>query len=44
MAAALLMLDGKGGLHGWQHLFLIEGVLTVVFGVALKVRSTPVRA
>jgi ACS family tartrate transporter-like MFS transporter len=29
----LLDLDGRLGLHGWQWLFLIEGVPSIVFGV-----------
>ena len=32
VAAALLSLDGLAGLHGWQWLFLVEGLLTVAFG------------
>jgi len=31
-AATFATLDGKNGLHGWQYLFLIEGVVTI--GVA----------
>lgn len=37
MAAALLLLDGTLGLHGWQWLFLCEGLPTIAFGVVLKV-------
>ncbi|KAH7121310.1 major facilitator superfamily domain-containing protein [Dendryphion nanum] len=32
-AATFATLDGKNGLHGWQYLFIIEGVVT--FGVAI---------
>ena len=39
LAAALLLLDGKLGLHGWQWLFLAEGLPTVAFGVFLKVSN-----
>lgn len=33
LALGLLSLDGRGGLHGWQWLFLIEGSLTCVMAV-----------
>lgn len=33
LSAALLGLDGLFGLHGWQLLFLIEGIPSVVMGV-----------
>lgn len=39
LAAALLSLNGKLGLRGWQWLFLIEGLPTVAFGFLLKVRA-----
>lgn len=42
LAAALLLLDGTWGLHGWQWLFLCEGLPTIAFGVVLKVRCCPV--
>lgn len=29
LALGLLELNGKGGLRGWQYLFLVEGVMTV---------------
>ncbi len=35
LGGALLQLDGLLGLAGWQWLFLIEGLPTVVFGVIL---------
>ena len=38
LAAALLLLDGTFGLHGWQWLFLCEGMPTIIFAVVLKVR------
>ena len=31
----LLGLDGVGGLHGWQWLFLLEGAPTVLLGMAM---------
>ena len=41
LAAALLSLDGVGGMRGWQWLFLVEGVPTILFGIALRVRLAP---
>lgn len=35
MAALLLALDGAGGLHGWQWLFLLEGVPAMALGIAI---------
>ena len=32
IASALLLADGAGGLKGWQWLFLIEGIPTIVLG------------
>ena len=38
VSEALLSLDGRLGLHGWQWLFLLEGLPAVVLGVlALRV-------
>ena len=37
LAAALLLLDGTWGLHGWQWLFICEGLPTVMFAAVLKV-------
>ncbi len=37
LAAALLLLDGTLGLHGWQWLFICEGIPTIIFAVVLKV-------
>ncbi len=37
LAAALLLLDGTFGLHGWQWLFICEGLPTIIFAVILKV-------
>src|SRR3954451_8295301 len=38
LAGALMKLDGAGGLHGWQWLFMIEGVLPVVLGFVVLAR------
>ncbi len=35
IASTLLGLNGLGGLHGWQWLFLSEGVPTMLFGVSV---------
>ena len=37
LAAALLLMEGAGGLHGWQWLFIIEGAATALWGVVLAV-------
>ena len=33
LSTAILQMDGLGGLKGWQWLFIIEGVPTVLFGL-----------
>lgn len=38
LAAGILYMDGLGGLRGWQWLFILEGSLTAIYGVLLKVR------
>ena len=35
LAGALLRMDGRGGLHGWQWMFLLEGVPSAVMGVTV---------
>lgn len=35
LAYAFDTVSGSAGLSGWQYLFLFEGLLTVVFGVAV---------
>jgi MFS family permease len=35
LGAALMQLGGTAGLHGWQWMFLIEGVPTVLVGIIL---------
>ncbi|KAK9785772.1 hypothetical protein WJX73_007109 [Symbiochloris irregularis] len=36
LAAALLLLEGKRGLHGWQWIFLVEGAITLAYGLVVK--------
>ena len=33
ISTAMLSLDGWLGLHGWQHMYILEGIPTVVIGV-----------
>lgn len=35
MAGSLLGLDGRGGLEGWQWLFLVQGLPTVLIGLVV---------
>ena len=35
LSSFLLKLDGKAGLHGWQWLFLMEGVPTFLMGISV---------
>ncbi|BCR87211.1 uncharacterized protein ACHE_31198A [Aspergillus chevalieri] len=35
LGAALLMLDRKGGLSGWQWIFLVEGIWSMLVGIML---------
>jgi ACS family tartrate transporter-like MFS transporter len=35
LAGAIMKLEGVGGLHGWQWLFLLEGIPPVVLGLAI---------
>ena len=39
LAAALLLMEGVCGLHGWQWLFIIEGAATCLWGIVLAVSS-----
>jgi len=34
LAAAIELMDGIGGHHGWAWIFILEGLLTIVIGVA----------
>jgi len=38
LGGALMQLDGLGGLHGWQWMFLLEGLPTVFVGILLYFR------
>jgi ACS family tartrate transporter-like MFS transporter len=40
MSGLLLKLDGSGGLHGWQWLFLVEGIPAVLLGLTVLVLLT----
>jgi MFS family permease len=46
VGGALLQMDGIAGLHGWQWLFLLEGLPTIVVGVILwfKLPEKPSKA
>ncbi len=35
VASALLKLEGRHGLHGWQWLFLLEGIPTMLMGISV---------
>jgi MFS family permease len=35
LGGALMQLDGLGGLHGWQWMFVLEGLPTILVGVLL---------
>ncbi len=35
VASGLLSLEGRSGLHGWQWLFLVEGIPTMLMGVSV---------
>lgn len=35
VASALLKLEGRSGLHGWQWLFLVEGIPTFLMGISV---------
>jgi predicted MFS family arabinose efflux permease len=43
VAAGLLLLDGRGGLRGWQYLFLVLGLVTAAYALVVAVR-VPTRA
>lgn len=36
LAFAFDTISGYGGLSGWQWLFLVEGLFTIVFGIAVN--------
>src|SRR5205085_3584270 len=35
ISGSLLKLDGVGGLHGWQWVFLVEGIPAVLLGISV---------
>ncbi|BAO90550.1 MFS transporter [Caballeronia cordobensis] len=35
LGGALMQMDGLGGLHGWQWMFMIEGIPSVLVGILL---------
>ncbi|MHA7125228.1 MFS transporter [Janibacter indicus] len=35
IGGALMKMDGVGGLHGWQWLFVLEGIPTVLLGILI---------
>ena len=37
IGGALMKMDGIAGLHGWQWLFILEGIPTVILGVILYI-------
>lgn len=39
IAAGLMMMDGLRGIRGWRWLFLIEGAITVLFGILFFVSA-----
>ena len=43
LGGAMMELDGLGGLRGWQWMFMLEGILTVLIGVFtwFKLPETP---
>ncbi|KAI8878621.1 MFS general substrate transporter [Backusella circina FSU 941] len=43
ISAGIQLIDTRGGLYGWQYLFIISGVISVVFGLAtiFYLPSTP---
>jgi len=46
LSSALLKLDGLYGLHGWQWLFIAEGIPTVLLGISVLfvLRDSPTQA
>lgn len=37
IGAALMLMDGVRGIRGWRWLFLIEGLITILFGIIFYV-------
>eukprot|EP01025_Chloroclados_australasicus_P033449 TRINITY_DN3411_c1_g1_i2.p1 TRINITY_DN3411_c1_g1~~TRINITY_DN3411_c1_g1_i2.p1 ORF type:complete len:514 (+),score=68.45 TRINITY_DN3411_c1_g1_i2:819-2360(+) len=38
LASALLALDGVGGLQGWQWVFIVEGISTIIIGIVIWIK------
>lgn len=39
LARGIVEMEGLGGLHGWQWIFVLEGLLTFVIGTGLLGRN-----
>jgi predicted MFS family arabinose efflux permease len=33
LATAIIKMDGVGGLAGWRWIFILEGIVTILFGI-----------
>ena len=36
LARGIIMMNGMAGLHGWQWIFILEGLLTFIVGMCLS--------
>jgi MFS family permease len=39
IGAALILMDGLRGIRGWRWLFMLEGIITVAFGILFYVST-----